>query len=120
MNAPAVWKKFEDWLRRIRTIPPPDWERTRARGCMLFMVARGTAGALMVGAYLAAQAAVEQKGAAAPAFFTGDYFVEWMKGMIVGLIGGCAVGFWDWEISEGAYRRAKEQAVAAAPHKDCN
>jgi hypothetical protein len=117
MNARAVWQRVEHWVRRVRTTAPPGWERTRARGPALYLAARGAAGSLIVGAYFAAEAAIERTGAAAPAFFTGDYFSDWGKGLIVGFIGGCALGLCDWELNEGAYRAATKQPPAAAREK---
>jgi hypothetical protein len=110
MNARGVWKIVERWARRVRTTAPPGWERTRARGPALYLAARGATGAFIVGAYFAAQAAIERTGAAAPAFFSGDYFSDWTKGLGVGLVGGCALGLWDWRMNEGAYRAATKQS----------
>jgi hypothetical protein len=114
MSAKEAWRRLEAWLLRLRTTAPPGWERTRARGLAAYLAARGAVGAFIVGAYFAAEAAIERKGAAAPAFFTSDYLSDWRKGMIVGLVGGCILGFWDWQMNEGAYRRAERQAPAAA------
>lgn len=112
MNARAVWKQLEEWLHELRTAAPPEWERTRARGMALFMGIRGVVGAFLVGAYFAAEAAIDHYHVAGAAFFTGDYAKDWVKGLVVGFVGGCVVGFWDWQMNEGAYRRARRSSLA--------
>jgi hypothetical protein len=120
MRARGVWEEVERWARRVRTTAPPGWERARARGPVPYLAARGAVGAFIVGAYFAAEAAIERTGAAAPAFFTGDYVSDWAKGLIVGLIGGCALGLWDWQMNEGAYRAATKQSPPPARGQDSN
>ncbi|HYE75501.1 MAG TPA: hypothetical protein VEF04_19320 [Blastocatellia bacterium] len=118
MNLMVVWKKIEEKLQRLRSTAPPDWEQIRQRGMVMFIGVRAMVGAFIVGAYFAAQVAIEKKGAAAPAFFTTDYLTDWTKGLILGLIGGCAVGFIDWQLCEGAYRSSRQPDLDHTPNEN--
>lgn len=120
MNLMVVWKSIEEKLQRLRKTAPPDWERTRKRGIVLFVGVRAVVGALIVGAYFAAEMAIEKTGAAAPAFFTTNYLTDWKNGLILGFIGGCVLGFWDWQLCEGAYRNSRPPDLDHTPNENHN